>query len=173
MFFKGIFTKEGIKDFVSVVYKILLPVVCVLLIGLSIQIYELPFRMATMNGKPKNDTITIIKTETATLQVKNKFVFVTGQLDKKSYKFIDKFDYNTDYPKEIYEGYITKITTTFGGKYYVWTKNDLSNGDLSISMTGWFFTDDGNKFQELDPSVKTPKPEYLQLIYPVVESKFE
>lgn len=113
------------------------------------------------------DTIikTITKTKTVTVNANNKLIYIDGSLYGKTYKLVDKFKYDPKYPKVIYNGYITKIKDRSGAKYYFWSEDGKNEPNEVVD--GWYFTDSGSKFQELDPT-NPSDPDYMEIIYKIV-----
>lgn len=170
---KKFFDKESIMGFGKFINNLFVPFVCILMVILIINIRDLPHKMAAqMSPDMLPDTVreTVVVTETARLETKSDFLYIDCKTIDKSFKINDKFEYSIKYPKEIFSGYLTKIQDRQGGKYYLWTKQDLEMDNLALC--GYYFTDNITSFQEVNP-IDKDKCEYLQVVYPVVESKID
>jgi len=107
-----------------------------------------------------------VKVVTANLQHKGgAFFYFEGKLKEKSIKITDNYQYDVNYPNEVWDGYWTYAEGTNGTEFYVWSAEKLEMVDRNLA--GWFLTDGLNVIEHI---IKRDTA-YLQVIYPIVERK--
>lgn len=111
------------------------------------------------------DTIYSVKTITEKLTTKGSFIYFEGKMISSGTKIRDRFSYDTSFPSEIFDGYLTEVKSSMGGTYFIWSSSMPTFSD-SIQVQGWFFTDNISNFQTSEKNV------YAQILYPVAEKKW-
>jgi len=149
----------------SNVSKFLIPLLVITNISLLVQINLLPNKISkAINNKSTTninpDTIIIEKQKT--LKSRTDFFYAKGEVISKSTKLLNAYNYEPNYPEEIWEGFITRFKTDDNQLYYIWTNNPIEKNQM---ITGWFLTDNISLF-----GINSNK-QYIQIIYPIVRSK--
>ncbi len=155
------------KEFLKEAQSYLSVFSSLLMIGLIYQLYTLPDKISNVFGIKDitHDTVTITKTVTATLQTSGNFVYFEGTLTSEKFRFRDKFEYDTRYPTEIYQGWLILAESKAKGKFFLWNRNEPPN--LSIPIQGWFFGDNLSVFGTNE------NKEFCQVLYPIVEKQWK
>lgn len=136
------------------IYNFLTPALLITSIILIYQLYSLPNKISEALNLPDKDTITI--TVADKLKVKNDMVYFSGELTSKQNQISEKYNYNPDYPKEFWDGWLTLAISDGGGKYFIWSSKKIDN---IKKIDGWFVISNGNWQNEKD---------YLQVLIPIV-----
>lgn len=103
------------------------------------------------------------KPVSTTLNVKSEFIYFEGNIIEDGKKIDDIYQFDTKYPNEIWNGYVSLSESYNGDKYFIWSKNKLLKSDI-IKIKGWFVSN-SNKWQINDTK------DYCQVLYPIVERK--
>ena len=109
---------------------------------------------------PKSDTSRVIVAPE--LQSIGKYYYFDGKVIGKSVKFINQFEYDVRWPREIWDGYITVVRGKNGGNFYMWSENPITQ-NIEISL--WVIADP-HKFEI--GYVGGKKDVYGQVLYPIV-----
>lgn len=135
------------------------PILILLIIILSYQLYNLPSKINnSINGdgnNVSNDTVIINKPDN--LVKRNELFYFNGKIINNGVKIIKKFEYDPMYPEEFLNGYINLAQSKTGGKYYIWSPFKGYNND---KLDGWFISMTGNWQSGED---------YIPIIIPIVE----
>lgn len=110
---------------------------------------------------PKPDTSRIVKAPP--LKNIGDYYYFSGKVKGKSQKFLDLFEYDPRWPREIWEGYLTVVVGNNGVDYYVWSENAITKG---IELSMWTVADP-QKF-EIGYHKQEKDKIYGQILYPIV-----
>lgn len=122
------------------------------------QIYTLPQKISKALNMTAEDTV-IIKVPD-NLTIKKDMVYFEGETIDKSIQISKSFKYNPDYPREFWDGYLTLSKSSSGGKYFIWSSQEI----LEKNISGWFMVSIGKWQNEKD---------YIQAIIPIVRKNNE
>lgn len=95
------------------------------------------------------------------MQTKGNYYLFSGESIGGSVNLLDYFDYDSAYPIEVLQGFITPVRSNNGAGYYLWTQNKLSER-MPISM--WVMTDPNPQKYQFGFE---KNPEYTKIIFPV------
>ncbi len=98
--------------------------------------------------------------------ISNNYFYLDAKTIKDSNVMMSEYNFDPDFPTEIWEGYMTLVENTFGSKYYVWSTNKMKKG-LHISV--WVLADP-TKF-ELGKHTEKKDKVYVQMVFPIVPIK--
>jgi hypothetical protein len=96
------------------------------------------------------------------LQGLGTYYYFTGKVTHDSKKLIHEFKYDVKWPREIWEGYVTRVKADSGAEYYMWSQTKITKG---IEISVWVIADPVK--WEIGYHKEMKDKIYGQILYPI------
>jgi hypothetical protein len=126
------------------------------------QIRSIPEEIAIAVKAYFPDSVKVPEIQTARVEQLGNLVYLDGRVAHTSFRIRDHYSYNTSFPSEIWNGYLTAVKGSKGEDFYVWTQEPYAEqeADFRRRVDGWFIAQ-GHSFWGKEPDLQKKAPQML------------